>query len=102
MRKSIYENVRVAVNQDEFNERHNSYMERHQKATEQIAELETLRINRRKKHKTLDSFMRDIEKRPLFIEEFDKKLWIAIVDKVTVFSDGRLVFTFKDGTDIET
>ena len=32
-KKSIYENARFAVNQDEFNERHSGYMERHQMAT---------------------------------------------------------------------
>ena len=42
-RKSIYENAHVAVNQDEFNERHSGYMERHQNAAERIASLEAQR-----------------------------------------------------------
>ena len=100
-RKSIYENAHVAVNQDEFNERHSGYMERHQMATEQVAGLETLRNTRREKHKTLEAFIRDIETRPVIIDEFDEKLWLAIIDKVTVLPEGRLVFTFKDGTDIK-
>ncbi|NLX03493.1 MAG: hypothetical protein GXY40_13360 [Syntrophomonadaceae bacterium] len=45
--------------------------------------------------------MPNIETRPLIIEEFDEKLWLAIVDKVTVLPDGGFMFTFKDGTDIE-
>ena len=32
--------------------------------------------------------------------EFDEKLWHAVVDKVTVYHDDRLVFSLKDGTDI--
>jgi hypothetical protein len=100
-RKAIYKNARFAVNQDEFNERHKGYMERHRIATEQVAQLETLRNTRREKHKTLETFIRDIETRPVIIDEFDEKLWLAIIDKVTVLPEGRLVFTFKDGTDIK-
>lgn len=100
-RKVIYENARFAVNQDEFNERHQGYMEQHMKAIEQVAELKALRIKRCEKHKTLQFFVRDIEIRPLVIEEFVEKLWLAIVDKVSVLPDSGLVFTIKDGTDIE-
>lgn len=32
---------------------------------------------------------------------FDEKLWVTAVDKVTVFQDSRLVFSFKDETEIE-
>lgn len=101
-RKCIYENARFGINQDEFNERHYGYIERHRIATERIAELEALSTKRCEKNRTLESFIRDIEIRPLLIDEFNEKLWIAIVDKATVLPDGRLVFTFKDSTDIET
>ena len=76
-------------------------MERHRVATERVAGLEALRIERWEKDKNLESFIRDIETRPLIIEEFDEKLWIAIVDKITALPGGRVTFTFKDGTDIE-
>ncbi|BAF60889.1 hypothetical protein PTH_2708 [Pelotomaculum thermopropionicum SI] len=100
-RKAIYENARFAVNQDGFNERHKGYMERHRKATERIAQLEALRIKHREKHNTLESFIRDIETRPLLVEEFDEKLWTSVIDTVTVLTDGRLEFCFKDGTRME-
>ena len=32
--------------------------------------------------------------------EFDEKLWHAVVDRVTVYNDERLVFSLKDGTEI--
>ena len=31
--------------------------------------------------------------------EFDEKLWNAVVDYVTVYNDGRLVFTFTNGSE---
>jgi hypothetical protein len=49
----------------------------------------------------LEAFIKDIETRPLVVDDFDEKLWLATVNKVTVLSDGKLVFCFKDGTEIE-
>ena len=101
IRKAIYENARFAINQDEFNERYKGYMERHRIAKERVAELEAILIKRREKHKILESFIRDIKTRPLLIEEFDEKLWSAVIDKVMVLVDGRLEFCFKDCTRVE-
>ncbi len=35
------------------------------------------------------------------ITEFEDSLWLAVVKKVTAYHDGRLVFTFQNGTEIE-
>ena len=32
--------------------------------------------------------------------EFDEKLWHAVVDRLTVYNDKRLVFSLKDGNEI--
>ena len=32
--------------------------------------------------------------------EFDEKLWHAVVDRVTVYNDNRLVYSLKDGSEI--
>ena len=32
--------------------------------------------------------------------EFDEKLWHAVVDRVTVYKDERLVYSLKDGSEI--
>jgi len=35
------------------------------------------------------------------LTEFYEDLWIAVIDKVTVFSDDDVRFTFRDGTEIK-
>ena len=42
-----------------------------------------------------------LSKRKELMTEFGEKLWIAAIDKVTVYHDGKLLFIFKDGTEIE-
>ncbi|KAF0194455.1 MAG: hypothetical protein FD169_1776 [Bacillota bacterium] len=49
----------------------------------------------------LEGFIQGIEARPLILDEFDEKLWSVAVEKVRVMSDGRLMFSFKDGTEID-
>ena len=35
------------------------------------------------------------------ITEWDDMLWTMLIDKVTVFADGKMTFLFKDRTEIE-
>jgi len=100
-KKAIYENARVVVSQDEFNKRNNSYLERHRKVTERVTELERLRRERQGKLLMLEGFIRAIETRPLVLEEFDEKLWVVAVEKITVTTKGKAVFGFRGGIEIE-
>ena len=99
-RKSIYENARFAINQDEFNERHQGYMERHRIATEQVADLEGIMRERQAKNLAIETFLRQLQSRSLAIDEFDERLWVVAVDTVMVIRDGGLMFRFKDGTEV--
>ena len=35
------------------------------------------------------------------ITEFDEKLWLTIIDTVTIHADGRMTYKFQGGTGIE-
>lgn len=100
-KKAIYENASVAVSQDEWGERNNSYLGLHRKATARAAEFDKLKRERQSKFLMLEGFVKGIESCVLAIEEFDEKLWAAAVEKVKVMPDGRMMFEFKDGTEIE-
>jgi len=99
-RKAIYENAHVAINQEEWHERNNGYLERHSKASERVTELEELKRERQSKSLMLDSFAQNLKNPNNILEEFDNRIWAAIIDYVTVQSDGKLVFNFKNGTEV--
>lgn len=99
-RKAIYENARSAVDQKEWTERNNAYLERHHKASKQVDELEAIKRERLGKGKIIESFIKDIDSRPLAIAEFDEKLWLAVIDQVTVNQDGAMTFRFKNGSEV--
>jgi site-specific DNA recombinase len=100
-RKAIYKNARTAANEEQFAERNEEYLQRYNRITERLSDLEAQRSKRHDKRKLLESFIRDIRTRPLVLEEFDEKLWIAVIDKAKVLSDGQMQFYFKDGTCVE-
>lgn len=99
-RKAIYENARTAVSQSEWTERNKGYLERHLKAAERIDKLGAQKKERLGKSKIIEGFIRDIGNRLLVLPEFDEKLWLAVIEKVTVDRDGFMVFRFRNGTEV--
>ena len=86
-RKAIQENARIALSQDEFNKQINGYQERHRLVLDQINELESQKRERVNKGVEIDRFINELASRPLVIDEFDERLWLAAVEQVTVGVD---------------
>lgn len=99
-RKAICENARTAVNQMEWAERNTAYLERHRKALERMDELDAAKRERLGKVTIIERFIRDIESRSLAITAFDEKLWLAVIDKVTVDRNSTMTFRFKNGSEV--
>ena len=99
-RKAILENARSAVNQAEWSERNNAYLERNHKASEHVDELEATKRERLGKAKTIEVFIKDVESRPLVINEFSETLWLTVIDTATVTQDGTMTFMFKNGSEV--
>ena len=49
----------------------------------------------------IGAFMFEISELPQLPLVFDEKLWIASIEKATVFNDGRIVFKFITGAEIK-
>ncbi len=99
-RKAVLENARTAVNQIEWSERNNAYLERHHRVSEREDELEATKRERFGKAKLIEVFIKDIASRPLVINEFDETLWLTVIDTATVTQDGTITFRFKNGSEV--
>ena len=99
-RKAIYEIAHNADDQEGLNKRNNGYLERHRAATERKAALEEAKRKRKSRARILETFIRSIASSPQVLTEFDEKLWIAAIDRVTVMLDDSFAFRFKDGTEV--
>ena len=48
-----------------------------------------------------EAFLTSFKKLPNQLTEFTLATWHGLVDYVTVYADGRLTFTFKNGSSFE-
>ena len=91
-RKDIVQTARAAGDSDCSND----HLIRFRQINEQITLLEADKVKRLAKAKALDRFVREVESRSLVLQAFDEKLWLAVVDQVTVSVDGDMRFRFRN------
>jgi chromosome segregation ATPase len=100
IRSCIEENAAQAVDQASYLERYNGYVDRYESLKERYTRLQDKREERDAEAIRIGSFMfelREISELPI---SFDERLWHGLIDHVTVYDDERLVFHFKDGSEI--
>ena len=99
--RCIQENARNAQSQEEYTERYNGYVTRYDAAKAKLDALQQKKERRLAEAENIGGFMFARSERDCKLTEFDEGLWLAVVDMATSFHDGRLVFTFQSGTEIE-
>lgn len=100
IRKCIEENSRDEQNQSEYAIRYNGYADRYEAAKKKLDELRREQAKRQAKADGIGAFMFAISEQDA-LTDFDEKLWTATISTVTVHSDGRMIFHFLTGADIE-
>ena len=99
--RCIQENARSAQSQEEYTERYNGYVARYDAAKAKLDALQKEKAQRLVKSDAIGGFMFELSEYTETISEFNEGLWLAVVEKATAYHDGRLVFTFQNGTEIE-
>lgn len=97
----VRENASTAQSQEEYAKKYNGLLARYEKVTTRLAEVTAEKERKHDQDRELRLFIEALKKQPLVLEEWDERLWIAILDRATVFRDGRIVFKFKSGREIE-
>lgn len=100
-KRCIAENSSSAQNQEEYTKKYNGYVERYEKAKAKVEKLQEQKEARILKADSIGAFMFRLSELDEPPTEFDDHLWMQTIDKVIVHDDGRLVFIFKNGTEIE-
>ncbi len=100
IRQTVMQNASASVTEEEYRRRYNDLTDRFHAEEEKHKQL-----TERRKRMDAESIaigamlfeLTELEAPPI---EFDEKLWHAVVDRVTVYNDDRLVYSLKDGTEI--
>lgn len=99
-KRCIAENSQMAQNQEEYAARYNGFVERYEKAKARLEQLRTTKAAREAQAEAIGAFMFEVQELDA-LTEFDEKLWLTIIDTITVHADGRMTFKFQGGTEIE-
>jgi len=101
IRKIISDNAQKAMDQGEYERKYTGYCDRYEAARKRLEEIGELRLERNAKRTKIAMFLERLENSAELVTEFDEELWYSTVDFVTVYEDMRLVFTFRDGQEVE-
>ena len=69
-------------------------------AKARITEITETITSRNTRRDRLDTFIRELAQQPDLISEWDDRLWVTLVDHMTVGAGYDMTFTFKDGSQI--
>ena len=95
-KRCIAENSQAAQNQEEYAARYNGFVERYEKAKAQLEQLRATKTAREAQAEAIGAFMFEVQELDT-LSEFDEKLWLTVIDTVTVHTDVQ----FQGGTEID-
>ena len=75
-------------------------MELYEKAEAQLEQFRTTKAAQESQAEAIGAFMFEVQEMDT-LTEFDEKLWLTIIDTVTVHDNGRITFKFQGGTEID-
>ena len=99
-KRCIAENSQTAQNQEEYAAQYNGFVERFEKTKARLEQLRTTKAAREAQAEAIGAFMFEVQELDA-LTDFDDKLWLTVIDTVTVHADGRMTFRFQGGTEID-
>ena len=97
--KSIATNAITALDQDEYAKTYESLTERYQALQKRYTALTRQREDKQFKADELSGFLFELGELDLLDTEWKDSRLRATVERITVYNDGRLVFTFTNGSE---
>ena len=107
-------NIELQAEFDEINKQLKEYIEsggtdsnyselnaRYEEIAAKIDAEEQLAIDRKGRIAKMQEILRVLRNSDSILETFDENIWTALIETLTVFHDGSMVFLFKDGTEIK-
>ena len=96
-KRCIEENSTTAQDQTTYLERYNGLAERYETAKAKLEKLQAAKAQREAKAEDIGGFMFELAEYGESLTEFDDRLWLTVIDTVTVHRDGQLTFKFQTG-----
>ncbi len=100
VKRCVHENATTAQSQEVYERKYGELVRRYEVAMEQLQAATAEKEKRQKRDKELRLFIKALQAQNTTMTEWSDKPWILLLEKATVYHDGRMAFLFKDGTEI--
>jgi hypothetical protein len=101
MQAFIKENAMEAQDEDFYKEKMAEYNVQRADAEKILRDLLNKRAARLSRKELLEGLIRTMSREGIVTDTFDAKLWLLLVEKATVGTDGKLTFTQRNGMEVE-
>ena len=102
IQKLIVENATRKLDQNDYRRKYEGYVNKYAALESRMDSLKKERESREIKFDIFSGFLFELSDLEELSLEFDVKLFHSLVDYATVYHDGRVVFTFRNGAEVET
>ena len=99
MQSAITENARSAKDQQEYRRKYDALAIAYDNAKTTYEKAAKTITDSHAKSEAMRLFLQEVD-RAEAVEEFDESLWGSLVESLTAYSRDKVVFRFKDGTEI--
>ena len=101
MQEFIKENAMEAQDEDFYETKMTEYNAQKAEAEKVLHDLQDNRAARLSRKELLEGLIRTMSREGIVTDTFDGKLWLLLVEKATVGTDGKLTFTLRNGMEVE-
>lgn len=95
----IGQNAAIPIDQKLYREQRDKIMKRYEELTQEHQRL-IAEISKREVRREMIRYFLPVFENLETVREFDDKLWISLLDHMTAYSKEKIVFQFKDGSEI--
>ena len=100
-KRLIAENATTTMPQDEYSRKYDALVQRYDASEESTAQLQGQKVRKRFQADAMDCFITELMTLDASLPvQYSDRLWLNLIDRVTVYGDGSLVFRFKNGAEI--
>ena len=96
----INENARKLQDQDEYEKKYASLVNRFNTVESRLKEVKARIVEKQARRDEVEYFIDGLKKQDL-LTAFDENVWLSMVDYLCVHKDGKVEFTFLDGSKTE-
>ena len=101
MQEFIKENAMKPQDKDFYKKKMAEYNSQKAEAEKVLHDLQDKRTARLSRKELFEGLIRTMSREGIVTDTFDGKLWLLLVEKATLGTDGKLTFTLRNGTEIE-